>query len=372
MECFSSCVLGRCPRQMKTYIRSSILFALIACVFGFYSALTALFLPEGATALIITGIGSLYGTSTLFVVAAASIIASIIGLVGGLLGMKEGGAMMICGAIIAIACTSLSGMLLFALLLFGGVMAVRGRETNPAKISEITSPIVAKTTPTTTPPSITSSSSSFALIEPSSSSSTSSPSSSASASSGYKFSLVHAVLLPLGWSIRKIRLAQFRGATEVRLTRYYDAISTPRMPILQLVFSISTLALLFTLVSTWVIGGNAIAEGVPLIYGTGVPSGLSFLFLRISSYRRRRSTALYASVPIAFFDLAALISVIGLLIWGALFPMIRPIDSSFSLYLFYSSTLSVSRSSGLVLAGLIIIARVAAQPLIFKRVLKRK
>ncbi|MDA4111761.1 MAG: hypothetical protein OK439_04435 [Thaumarchaeota archaeon] len=124
---------------------------------------------------------------------------------------------------------------------------------------------------------------------------------------------------------------------------------------------------MYVVASSWVAGGNANSTDATLAYLSGGLSAASFFSFRMLDYRvRYEHISIVQRLSISFFDLVTYFSIIALVVWGIIFPVLRQIPQNFQLFLFNQNTLALNLDVGLILCSTIIIARVALQPLIAK------
>lgn len=118
---------------------------------------------------------------------------------------------------------------------------------------------------------------------------------------------------------------------------------------------------------SWYLGGPAVEQSVPWLYSSAVISGAS-LFVLSYVYQSRKSINVLPTsqrMMLALFDVATYYSVITLVLWGSILPLLRPITSpNFQLYLFDQQSLATSLYAGLAICMIVVISRVALQLLV--------
>jgi hypothetical protein len=123
-----------------------------------------------------------------------------------------------------------------------------------------------------------------------------------------------------------------------------------------LLFAVLNVVLIYVLVQSFVGGGDASLYVITLLSSTG----LCLFVFRVGPYRSHHRFP--ASVSLASFDVLAYIGVLGLSIWGFIYPVLHAVPPSTTLYLFYSPSLPVGVYSMDFIWALPVILRVALEP----------
>jgi hypothetical protein len=121
----------------------------------------------------------------------------------------------------------------------------------------------------------------------------------------------------------------------------------------------STSFLIYLAVSGWVLGYEV---GPAEFYLTGIISAVSLFMLRDISYRQSHHPA--AAHTFAFIDTLAFYSATGLVIWGLVFPVVKPFPTELTIYPLYLRSLSINVYILMLGWTLFVIIRVAMQPLV--------
>ena len=125
---------------------------------------------------------------------------------------------------------------------------------------------------------------------------------------------------------------------------------------------------MYTGAYAWFVGGEAISQSVPWLYSSIAISGASLFALSYlySSRKLERVTA-FQRILLAFFDLGTYFCIVVLVVWGLVFPILRPItDPNFQLYLLDQKSLAMGLYTGLVLCSVVIVFRIALQLLMVR------
>lgn len=117
---------------------------------------------------------------------------------------------------------------------------------------------------------------------------------------------------------------------------------------------------------SWYLGGLAINQSEPWLYSSVIVSGAGLFTLSVLiNSRRHKEISSSQRALLAFFDTGTYFCVLVLVLWGLVFPILRPIPSpDFQLFLLGQNSLELSLYTGLTLCALVVIFRVALQLLI--------
>jgi len=109
-------------------MRGSFVLRLTGGIFSFLSGISAFMVADIAEAFN-SAFGSTIDTSTLRLMSVPlAFLAGILGIIGGMMGKRRGGVILIIGGILAFIATFLFGILPCTLMIVGGVLALREKE----------------------------------------------------------------------------------------------------------------------------------------------------------------------------------------------------------------------------------------------------
>lgn len=131
-------------------------------------------------------------------------------------------------------------------------------------------------------------------------------------------------------------------------------------------FGISCILFVYMAGYSWYLGGLAINQSAPWLYSSAIVSGVSLFVLSILiNSRRHKEISTPQRALLAFFDTGTYFCAVVLVLWGLVFPILRPIPSpDFQLYLLDQNSLELGLYTGLLLCSLVVVFRIALQFLI--------
>jgi hypothetical protein len=135
---------------------------------------------------------------------------------------------------------------------------------------------------------------------------------------------------------------------------------------LAIIFGISVVIFFYIASYSWFVSAPS-NQSAPWLYSSAVASGTSLFLLSNIVYSRRKSLSISQRILLSFFDLGSFFCASVVVLWGLIFPILRPIGTpDFPLYLLGQKSLVIGLYTGLILCTIVVVFRVSLQFLLVR------
>jgi hypothetical protein len=130
---------------------------------------------------------------------------------------------------------------------------------------------------------------------------------------------------------------------------------------LAILFGISLVIFFYIASYSWSVSAGS-TQSAPWLYSTAAAAGGSlFLLSNIVYAKSGRRFSLSQRIMLSFFDLGTFFCVSVVVLWGLIFPILRPVANDFQLFLFGQTSLAIGLYTGLILCSIVVTSRAALE-----------